>query len=528
MRTAVRSFLPSTLLLLMIVCGHMAAQDLPGSLYGWVRDADTGTPLPLVNLQLEGTPLGTVTAEDGSFRFGDLPAGTYYLKASFVGYRDTLVPPVRVGPGEEIRQDLSLYYGIDLSKEVVVTASARPGTALLVPASLGVVSAADLAVRPLTTFDQAFDEMPGVVVTRSGNANVQAFSIRGASEVAGGGIGNRVLLLIDGRPALSPESGGALWNLVPLQSIERIEVLRGAYSSLYGSSAMGGVVNVITRKPSEAPSLKAQLSYGCYDPSVERPGYPGYHDLHTLSLSHAHRVGKFSYLLDGHRSADRGYKEKSAFHLWNLFGKARWDFSANRSLSLTLNANRIFSDAPATWLSRSQAYQVADFKKDDFQDRREHNLDLHYVSQLSDRTRLSARLYHYGNDSFFRFDTTSADSDRPNVNLGKQIVKEYSVTNRRWGHVSQLNTQLGDRHFLVGGLDLKWDDVVGLPDEFLYGEHRALTTGVFLQDEFQLNRRWTLTAGIRYDRFAILGQNTSTNVSPKLASLYQISPRLFL
>ncbi|MCB0627341.1 MAG: TonB-dependent receptor plug domain-containing protein, partial [Saprospiraceae bacterium] len=82
---------------------------------------------------------------------------------------------------------------------------------------------------------------------------VQAFSIRGASEVAGGGIGNRVLLLIDGRPALSPESGGALWNLVPLNSVERIEVVKGAYSSLYGSSAMGGVINVITHKPEAEP-----------------------------------------------------------------------------------------------------------------------------------------------------------------------------------------------------------------------------------------------------------------------------------
>ncbi len=520
--------LPLLTFILSTAAWPLSAQDRPGSLSGRVQDAETREPLPAVNLYLEGTSFGTVSDTAGDFRFPDLPAGTYQLKASFVGYRDTAMYEVLVRPGEDTRLDLSMQYGIDLPKEVVVTAQARPGTALLVPASLGVVSAADLAVRPLTTFDQAFDEMPGVVVTRSGNANVQAFSIRGASEVAGGGIGNRVLLLIDGRPALSPESGGALWNLVPLSSIERIEVLRGAFSSLYGSSAMGGVVNVITRQPSRAPTLKAELSYGCYDPFVDRPGYSGYHDLHTVSLSHAHRIGRFSYLIDGRLSSDKGYREKSAFSLWNLFGKSRWDLSDKQALTLTLNTNRIASDAPATWLSRRQAFQVADFKLDDFQDRREYNLDLLYTDQLSDRTKLSARLYHYGNDSFFRFDTTSADSDRPNVNLGKQIVREYSVSTRRWGHITQINTRLGERHFLVGGLDLKWDDVVGLPAEFLYGEHQALTTSCFLQDEFQLNNRWTLTAGIRYDRFSILRQNTSTNISPKLASLYRINPRLVL
>jgi iron complex outermembrane receptor protein len=111
------------------------------------------------------------------------------------------------------------------------------------------VTRQQLQERGTSSFDDAFNSINGIVATRSSGSNVQSLSIRGSSETAGGGIGNRVLLLLDGRPAITPESGGALWNLVPLGAIERVEVIKGAYSSLFGSSAMGGVINVITRQP---------------------------------------------------------------------------------------------------------------------------------------------------------------------------------------------------------------------------------------------------------------------------------------
>jgi outer membrane receptor for ferrienterochelin and colicin len=140
-----------------------------------------------------------------------------------------------------------------LTDEVVVSASRKTQSLSLAPASVGIVDRVDLQQNGIRSFDDAFHNINGIQVTRSSGSNVQALSIRGASEIAGGGIGNRVLLLLDGRPAITPESGGALWNLVPLGAIERIEVIKGAYSSLFGSSAMGGVINVITRIPDSVP-----------------------------------------------------------------------------------------------------------------------------------------------------------------------------------------------------------------------------------------------------------------------------------
>jgi iron complex outermembrane receptor protein len=494
-----------------------------GLIEGSIRDAETGEALPLASVQVQNSVLGVKADLNGDFRLSDLPAGQYSLRASYLGYQDLLLENLDVHSGERRWLALEMKALSIPVAEVVVTASLRSQAIKLAPASIGVITQQQLQERQITTFDQAFDDMPGVVVTRSGGANVQAFSIRGASEVAGGGIGNRVLLLIDGRPALSPESGGALWNLVPVSSIERIEVLRGAYSSLYGSSAMGGVVNVITRKPAAETLTRLNLSYGAYGSAPKSTGYQRFNDFHALDFSHSRQMGKFGYLLDGSWKSDDGHKEKTGFDLYNFYGKTIWTFNPQHQIQFSVNANRMYSDAPASWLSRKLAYSAAAHKQDDYQDRREFNADLFYTATPTDRIKYNTRFYHYRNNSVFSFDDDPGN-DSTNINFGKQIVEEYSVITRRLGNVSQIELFAGENHYLIAGIDIKGDYVLGTPDTFLYGEHRALGTGVYAQDEVSLTEKLILTAGIRYDYYRIFGHVEESNVSPKLALQYQIKP----
>lgn len=495
-----------------------------GSIEGTIRDAETGEPLAMATVRLLGVPYSGMADPSGNFRFGSLPEGQYTLAVSYLGYQDLVLENVDVTADQRRWVMIEMRPTSQIFGEIVVTAAQRSQAIKLAPASIGVITNKELQERQVTTFDQAFDEMPGVVVTRSSGTNVQAFSIRGASEVAGGGIGNRVLLLIDGRPALSPESGGALWNLVPVGSVERIEVVRGAYSSLYGSSAMGGVVNVITRKPTNStPQTRVHLGYGAYDRAPRSTGYSRYNDFFTTEISHGRQIGKFSYLVDGSWKSDDGHKEKTGFDLYNFFGKTTWEVKPNHHLQFSANANRMYSDAPATWLSRRQAYSAAEFKQDDYQDRREFNGDLSYSGTPKEGVKYSSRLYHYRNFSRFTFDDDPGN-DSTNVNFGKQIVKEYNVRTWRVGNVTQVDLFLGDRHYLIAGTDVKWDYVLGTPDSFLYGEHRALGTGVYVQDEVAISDKLTATAGVRYDHYQIFGQVQEANVSPKLALLYQAKP----
>ncbi len=513
------------LLLLFAAARPLIAQQPAAPVRGVVRDADTGEALAYVNIGVKGSPGGGSTTPDGHFSIEGLQSGVYTLIFSYLGYRE-LQLVVEIRPEGTAPLDIRLEPTPLTVGEVVVTAGARAQATQLTPASIGVISAKNIRERSIFTFDQAFDEMPGVVVTRSSGANVQAFSIRGASEVAGGGIGNRVLLLIDGRPALSPESGGALWNLVPLSSIERIEVVRGPYSSLYGSSAMGGVVNVITRQPGTKPETRIHAHYGAYGPAPRSTGYRQYSDFHGIDFSHSRKINRFSYLLDGSWKSDGGHREKTAFDLYNFFAKAGWEFKPGHSLQFSANANRMYSDAPATWLSRRQAYHVADFKHDDYQDRQEFNADLLYRARFGERLRFSSRFYHYRNFSLFTFDSDPGN-DSTNINIGKQIVKEYSVRSQRFGNITQADLSLG-RHEITFGADIKADNIEGLPEKYLYGRHRAFGGGVYIQDEVSIGSKITATAGARFDHYRIYGQVQESNFSPKVAILYRATPRVSL
>jgi outer membrane receptor protein involved in Fe transport len=495
-----------------------------GSIRGVVRDAATGEHLPFVNV-LRSDDGGTATDEAGVFELNHLKPGRYTLTASCIGYQKSETKDVDVAVDRTTTIAFELEPIDFLGDEAIVTATRMPQAAKLAPASVALITSQQIKEKNITTFDQAFDEAPGVVVTRASNANVQAFSIRGASEVAGGGIGNRVLLLVDGRPALSPESAGALWNLVPLNSIERIEVVKGAYSSLYGSSAMGGVVNVITRKPASTPQTKVHLNYGFYEMQQSNFGEVGYRDFHTIEANHSRSYKRFSYLLDGGWKHNDGHRQKSAFDLYNFYGKGAWALNGNRHLQITLNANRIHNDTPATWLSFNQPYAVAEHRKDDFQTRREVNADFYYYAIPSAKVKYSTRIFYYQNNSRYSFDN-DPENDSTNVNRGKQVVAKSSIMAQRLGSVSQVDLFFNDKHAFVTGVDLNLDHIVGLPDTVLYGEHEAVNIGVYAQDEWAVAKHLTATMGARVDNYRILGEFHETNFSPKLALLYQPSKDL--
>ena len=492
------------------------------SVTGRVTDVITGEGLSYVNIHIEHSGLGTTSDLKGNFKLEGLTDHQYEITFSMIGFQTIRLEKVSSESGPML---IEMHPEIYQADEVVVSASRKTQSLSLAPASVGIVTKLQISQSGIKSFDDAFHTTNGIQVTRSSGSNVQALSIRGASEVAGGGIGNRVLLLIDGRPAITPESGGALWNLVPLGAIERIEVIKGAYSSLFGSSAMGGIVNVITKTPDTIPHTDVQLHYGFYGPAPDYANYDRYNDFYGVDITHSSQLRKWSYLFNLSTRGNDGHREKTAFETYSGYLKLRYDFSANRRLNISAMYSDIFNDTPASWLSVTKPYSVPEHRKDDTQYRREWNADLHYVAYAHSNLKYSVRFFYYGNASDFVFNG-DPDNDSTNVNLGKQYVDEENVDVSRLGHATQIDLSAGEHHYLIGGIELQGDYINGQPDTVLYGKHKAWNLGVFVQDQIMLGSQWTITAGIRFDQYKIQNTFTESNVNPKVAAVYECTKNI--
>lgn len=496
-----------------------------GVLTGIVLDSDDQNPVSFAHISVDTATYGTISLDDGSFVVEGIPYGSHHVEISRIGYATRVFWNVEVHDSDSTQLTISLVPEAFISDQVVVTASRKTQSLHLAPASATIVTSTELAKKQLQTFDQAVDNVPGVVVTRSSGSNVQSLSIRGASETAGGGTGNRVLLLIDGRPALSPESGGALWNLVPLNSLERIEVIKGAYSALFGSAAVGGVVNAITRKPTYEPDTRVHLNYGFYGNTPPDIAYDVYGGFSAIEFSHSKRIGKLSYLIDAGRKHNDGHRQKSGFTLYNIYGKVQYEFAPNRTLQLATNYNKIHNDTPATWLSPAQPYEVADHRLDDFQDKQEFSLDVFYSAVTNTKLKYSSRFYYYQNFQEYTFNDDPLN-DSTNINTGHQFIDQSIIHTKRLGNVSQLDWALADKHYALAGIDLKFDKTVGLPDYSLYGRHNAFELGAYVQDEWTVSDAFTVTAGARIDYYSIIDEFSEVSFSPKVAFIYSFNSTL--
>jgi len=259
------------LLALACVAGSVRAQPpSTGAIAGHVKDARTGEDLTFCNVvfgiagQTKGIG-GILTDMHGNYVLRPIPAGTYRLAISRIGYQSFVLDSVVVSAGDTTRVDATLAAAPVRVNPVVVTATRTEQTARMAPASVAVVDQEDIERKAPATFDQAIEAVGGLNAFRTTGISVQSMQIRGSSDVAGGGVGNRVLLLVDGRPALTSDSGGAFWSLVPTQFVDHIEIVKGAFSSLYGSTAMGGVVNVITKQPGKETVGRLDMKLGFFE-----------------------------------------------------------------------------------------------------------------------------------------------------------------------------------------------------------------------------------------------------------------------
>lgn len=238
-----------TIIFLLNICS-LVAYAQTGSIVGTVSSSQ---PLSFATVSLQNTKNGTSTDSSGRFRIEGLTSGKYIVNVSYLGYK-TQSRSIVVEQGQSIQLDFILVSADKGSlDEVVVTGTMKEVSRLASPVPVEVYSPAFFRKNPTPSVFDALQNINGVRPQLNCNiCNTGDIHINGLE-------GPYTMILIDGMPIVSGLSSVYGLSGIPNALIERVEVVKGPASSLYGSEAVGGLINIITRKPQNAPSFSGDV-----------------------------------------------------------------------------------------------------------------------------------------------------------------------------------------------------------------------------------------------------------------------------
>ncbi len=241
-------------------CGAVWAQS-DGFIKGTVT-GEAGEALPGANIAVrspvEGYKAGTTAAADGQFRIA-VPAGNYQVEITFVGYKSDLRKNVQVRAGQTTRLDAALMEQVIFLAQSVVSASRRQEKILDAPASVSVVEGSEIRNNPALSLSDHVKNLPAVDIAKRGLANANVV-VRGFNNIFSGSL----LTLTDNRIARVPSLRVNALNFIPLTNddVERIEVVLGPGSALYGPNSADGVMHIITHSPFTSQGTNVHVGMG--------------------------------------------------------------------------------------------------------------------------------------------------------------------------------------------------------------------------------------------------------------------------
>ncbi len=459
-----------------------------GTLAGKVTDSNTGIPLPGANIILVQTVMGASSDLDGNFEVDNIPAGKYEVKATMMGYKNMTVA-VTITSGEKTVINFKLEETAIESPAIVVTASKKAQSFQDVPNSISIISLKEIERRNKPYIDEVMEYIPGVNMMR-GDVN-----IRGSSGFSLGA-GSRVLFLVDGIPMMPGDSGDIKWDIIPASQIERVEIVKGAGSALYGSQALGGVINLITKEPSLKPTTDIQLSTGVYD----KPYYPEWKwtnkilDFSQIDVTHSRSWDKFGLMISAGRKQTTGYQQNGWKNNYSLLGKINYKF--NQQATLTLQSNWSTSDYGEIYMWRSQhdVYKVQEPSEGDWVNSNKFSFNAVYRHLLSSNFTYKIRTSYFHNN----FQHHYGENDHSKANkLGVEIQADY------------LPNKL---HTFTSGIEGIYDNT----KSSVWSDHYAYTWAGYIQDELHLQSSLSLTLGGRFDYHYVDIGRSENQFNPKI------------
>jgi len=477
----------------------MQAQEL-GWIEGRVVAKESSRPLYNANVVVRGTILGAAARRDGTYFVGGVPPGRYTVEVSMMGYAAEATEVVVVA-GETVVLDFEMEETVlELERVVVTTATRTPRYIKDVPVRTEVITGNAIRDKGAANLYEALEGNPGVRVEQQCSAcNFSVLRLQGLE-------GDHVQMLVDGRPVYSGLAGVYGLQQLPAANIERVEIVKGAGSALYGSSAIAGAVNVVTKQPTQAPTLEFSSTFGS-------------HGTNQYSMVTSQTVRNQDLIFTAQKNTAREIDEDGdgltdRVDLDNLATGVRvnWhDLWGHDQLSLsgrTLNESR-------------QGGELATFVNpfapgaEHIQTSR-HEAGMEYSKRLGSGGELGIRADYAShnrdatNDTFLGdYQATHADAMPPVDELEPYVAEEdLYVMDMTYSR------PLGGTHRVLAGIQYQRNEleetgryvIVDEGDPEYGATYTSVGTksaddlGVFLQGEFLLNPSLELVTGARFDR----------------------------
>ena len=454
-----------------------------GSVEGVVTTAD-GRAVANARVGLVGIPESSTTSDvDGRFRLPNLPAGTYILRAELEGFGRRERPvEVRAATKTPLRLELPF---VPFSEAVTVTATRGERKLGDSPADLTVLTREDLRRWPAAAVDDALKQVPSFSLFRRTSSLVSHPTTQGVSLRGVGASGaSRTLVLLDGVPHNDPFGNWVYWDNIPQLQIESIEVAPSGFSQLYGSSAMAGVINVLTRRPQ--PRTAALQAFGGSRGSANAEAF-GSHILGPLAAS----LGGNYFRTDGYnlvREDQRGPVDVEAASRHRT-GNWRLEYSPSPRLTLFQNG-RVFAE------DRENGTPLLENST------RETYLGGGLRASTEGGSAWQANAFTHMDDFKSTFSAVAANRSSETLSLKQSVDYKDAGGNVSWSR------PVGSSHLLGVGGDVRWIEADNAEDVFIPSganvrdrliPAQQLYTGGYLQDVITFKRRAVLTLGLRGD-----------------------------
>ena len=442
-------------------------------------------PVAYATIYVAGTDLGAQADTAGTFTISGLPEGPVALRVSAVGYRPH-ERMVTLNAGDTAWVTLTLAPDAAALGEIVVSGTLKPVSRLDSPVPVEVYSAAYFAADPTPNLYEALGQVNGVRPQLNCNVcNTGDIHINGME-------GPYSLVLIDGMPLVSGLSTVYGLQGIPLAMIDRVEVVKGPASTLYGSEAVGGLINVITRSPEHAPALSMDMfmsSWGEINADIGGAFQP------ARKIRAMAGVNLFHFGIPTDHDGD-GFTDIALQDRLSLFTK--WSFARTDDRPFILGARYVHEDRWGGDIDWTPAFRGGDSLYGESIRTRRWEVFGEYRLPVS--APVSFRFSANGHDQNSAYGTTPFIA-RQQVLFGQltwnpQLTGHDLLFGAAWRY-----TAYDDNTPATSGSPVR----TGLP-------------GVFIQDEWRMRSNHTLLTGLRYDHHSVHGNILTPRISYKWSS----------